>query len=77
MSARAKAASTGEALCELIELPDHPWFVGCQFHPEFSSNPRLGHPLFKSYIEAALAAKERSRAPAVAAAAVQAADQAA
>jgi CTP synthase len=61
VSARAKAASTGEALCELIELKDHPWFIGCQFHPEFSSTPRGGHPLFKSYIEAALAAKERVR----------------
>jgi len=77
VSARAKAASTGEALCELIELPDHPWFVGCQFHPEFSSTPRLGHPLFKSYIEAALASKERVRAQAPALTAVLAAGQAA
>ncbi len=61
VSARAKAASTGEALCELIELADHPWFVGCQFHPEFSSTPRAGHPLFTAYIEAALAAKARSK----------------
>jgi len=61
VSARAKAASTGEALCELIELQDHPWFVGCQFHPEFSSTPRAGHPLFKAYIEAALAAKARTQ----------------
>ena len=61
VSARAKAASTGEALCELIELADHPWFVGCQFHPEFSSSPRTGHPLFKAYIEAALAAKARAK----------------
>jgi CTP synthase len=40
----------------MVELPKtvHPWFVGCQFHPEFTSNPRSGHPLFKSYIEAAL-----------------------
>jgi CTP synthase len=38
-----------------MELPDHPWFVGVQFHPEFTSTPRLGHPLFTSYIEAALA----------------------
>ncbi|MGE0557534.1 MAG: CTP synthase [Burkholderiales bacterium] len=47
---------TGE-LCEMIELPGHPWFVGCQFHPEFTSTPRGGHPLFKSFIEAALARK--------------------
>jgi CTP synthase len=39
----------------MIELPTHPWFVGCQFHPEFTSTPRDGHPLFKSFIEAALA----------------------
>ena len=44
---------TGD-LCEMIELPGHPWFVGCQFHPEFTSTPRGGHPLFKSFIEAAL-----------------------
>lgn len=41
-------------LVEMIELPDHPWFLGCQFHPEFTSNPRAGHPLFSSYVEAAL-----------------------
>ncbi|MFN0161836.1 MAG: CTP synthase [Burkholderiales bacterium] len=57
VAARARAASTGEALAELVELPDHPWFVGCQFHPEFASTPRAGHPLFKAYIAAALAAR--------------------
>jgi CTP synthase len=41
-------------LVEIIELPAHPWFVACQFHPEFKSRPRGGHPLFTSYIEAAL-----------------------
>lgn len=40
-------------LVEMIELPVHPWFVACQFHPEFTSNPRLGHPLFIAFIEAA------------------------
>lgn len=47
----------GTHLCEMVELPAevHPWFVGCQFHPEFTSNPRQGHPLFTSYIRAALA----------------------
>ena len=44
---------TGE-LCEMVEIPGHPWFVGCQFHPEFTSTPRGGHPLFKSFVEAAL-----------------------
>lgn len=44
-------------LCEMIELPKsvHPWFVGCQFHPEFTSNPRQGHPLFTAYVNAAVA----------------------
>lgn len=42
-----------EGLVEAIELKDHPWFIGCQFHPEFSSNPREGHPLFISFIQAA------------------------
>jgi len=40
-------------LVEMIELPDHPWFIGCQFHPEFTSSPRDGHPLFQGFIEAA------------------------
>jgi CTP synthase len=64
VAARTKA----EALCELVELPDHPWFVGCQFHPEFTSTPRNGHPLFKSFIEAALAHQAGQSKPAVAAA---------
>ncbi|GHD60500.1 CTP synthase [Jeongeupia chitinilytica] len=47
--------STGaEQLVETIELPEHRWFFACQFHPEFTSTPRDGHPLFKSYIEAAI-----------------------
>lgn len=41
-------------LVEMIELNDHPWFVACQFHPEFTSTPRDGHPLFTSFVEAAL-----------------------
>ena len=41
------------SLVEVIEIPDHPWFIGCQFHPEFTSTPRDGHPLFTSFIEAA------------------------
>ncbi|AXS79710.1 CTP synthase [Dechloromonas sp. HYN0024] len=47
----------GTDLCEMVELPHdvHPWFVGCQFHPEFTSNPRQGHPLFTSFVKAALA----------------------
>jgi len=37
-----------------VELKDHPWFLACQFHPEFTSSPRDGHPLFANYIKAAL-----------------------
>jgi CTP synthase len=40
-------------LVEIVEIPDHPWFVACQFHPEFTSTPRYGHPLFSGFIEAA------------------------
>ncbi|WP_028452064.1 CTP synthase [Chitinilyticum aquatile] len=51
-----------EQLVETIELPKHRWFFACQFHPEFTSTPRDGHPLFKAYIEAAMAfAKEQGR----------------
>lgn len=45
--------STDNKLVEIIELPDHPWFIGVQFHPEFTSNPRKGHPLFSGFIKAA------------------------
>ena len=46
--------SQDRELVEMVELPSHPWFLACQFHPEFTSRPRGGHPLFTSYIEAAL-----------------------
>jgi len=46
--------SQDHELVEMVELPGHPWFLACQFHPEFTSRPRGGHPLFTSYIEAAL-----------------------
>jgi len=46
--------SADDSLVEMVELEDHPWFVACQFHPEFTSTPRVGHKLFTSYIEAAL-----------------------
>jgi CTP synthase len=50
------ARTPSEDLCEIIELPltEHPWFLGCQFHPEFTSNPKEGHPLFISYLKASL-----------------------
>ena len=44
---------------EMVELPDHPWFLGCQFHPEYKSKPTEPHPLFVSYIAAALAQQKR------------------
>jgi CTP synthase len=46
--------SIDETLVEVVEVEDHPWFVGCQFHPEFTSTPRDGHPLFTSFVEAAI-----------------------
>ena len=45
--------SEDDALVEVIEIEDHPWFIGCQFHPEFTSTPRVGHPLFTGFILAA------------------------
>ena len=51
---RASGVSAKDGLCEMIELPTHPWFVGCQFHPEFTSTPHHGHPLFKSFVQATL-----------------------
>ncbi len=53
------ARTPTENLPEMMELPNHPWFVGVQFHPEFTSTPRDGHPLFSSYIEAALEHQQR------------------
>ena len=44
---------------EMVELPDHPWFLGCQFHPEYKSKPTEPHPLFVSFIAAALAEQKR------------------
>ena len=51
---RVAGWSADHSLVEMIELPAHPWFIACQFHPEFTSRPRGGHPLFTSYIEAAI-----------------------
>jgi CTP synthase len=48
-------------LVEMIEIPSHPWFVACQFHPEFKSTPRDGHPLFTSFIRAAREQRATSR----------------
>ena len=48
-------------LVEMIEYPDHPWFIGCQFHPEFKSRPWEPHPLFAGFIEASLENRKRNR----------------
>jgi CTP synthase len=50
----------GRDLVEVVELPEHPWFVGCQYHPEFKSRPWQAHPLFSSFVKASIDAKERS-----------------
>jgi CTP synthase len=51
---RISGRSQDHSLVEIVEVPDHPWFVACQFHPEFTSTPRDGHPLFSGFINAAL-----------------------
>jgi CTP synthase len=63
---RVSARTPSEALCEIIELPTegrlaHPWFLAVQFHPEFTSTPREGHPLFISYVRAAIEQSQRRR----------------
>ena len=56
---RRSGLSPDGALVEWMELPDHPWFIGCQFHPEFQSRPGRAHPLFASFVAAALQRKHR------------------
>ena len=58
---RVSGLTQAEQLTEMIELPAHPWFVGCQFHPEFTSNPRRGHPLFIGFVRAALERHQRGQ----------------
>lgn len=55
---------SANGLVEVVELPAHPWFVACQFHPEFTSTPRDGHPMFTDYIRAALSHRNRAHAEA-------------
>ena len=50
--------SMDTSLVEMVEITDHPWFVACQFHPEFTSSPRDGHPLFESFVKAATKAHD-------------------
>ena len=58
---RVSARTPSENLPEMMELAGHPWFVGCQFHPEFTSTPRGGHPLFTAFLLAALKFRTRSK----------------
>jgi CTP synthase len=51
---RFAGTSPDGALVEVVELPDHPWFVGVQYHPEFKSQPTRSHPLFAGFVGAAL-----------------------
>ena len=60
---RLSGLSPDGQLVEMIELPNHPWFVGCQFHPELQSRPTRPHPLFAGFIAAAAASKRRTRPP--------------
>jgi CTP synthase len=55
--------SMDDLLVEMVELSNHPWFLACQFHPEFTSTPRDGHPLFIGFIRAAREQKANREAP--------------
>ena len=58
---RLSGLSPDGQLVEIVELPDHPWFIGCQFHPELQSRPTRPHPLFAGFIAAAAGARRRRR----------------
>jgi CTP synthase len=60
---KVSARTPSENLPEMMELPGHPFFVGVQFHPEFTSTPRASHPLFKAYVAAALRHRAREKRP--------------
>ena len=55
---RVAGTSPDGRLVEMVEIPGHPWFVGCQFHPEFKSRPDRPHPLFRGFVAAALAQQQ-------------------
>ena len=63
VSGRYKNPTTGEELVEMVELPGHPWFLGCQFHPELLSRPLAPHPLFVQFIKASLQSAKGTQAP--------------
>jgi CTP synthase len=60
---KVSARTPSESLPEMMELPGHPFFVGVQFHPEFTSTPRNSHPLFKAFVAAALRHRAREKRP--------------
>ncbi len=60
---KVSARTPSENLPEIMELPAHPFFIGVQFHPEFTSTPRGGHPLFRAFIEAALVHRQQRETP--------------
>ena len=64
---KVSARTPSENLPEIMELPGHPFFMGVQFHPEFTSTPRHGHPLFKAFVAAALRHRASAKLRAVAA----------
>ncbi|HTO73095.1 MAG TPA: gamma-glutamyl-gamma-aminobutyrate hydrolase family protein, partial [Gemmatimonadales bacterium] len=59
---RLSGQSPDGGLIEVIELPNHPWFLGCQFHPELKSRPNRAHPLFAAFIGAAIKGKRAAEA---------------
>jgi CTP synthase len=61
---RITGRTPDENYVEIVEAPDHPWFLGCQFHPEFKSKPLEPHPLFAAFIGAALEHKKNKTRPA-------------
>jgi CTP synthase len=60
---KVSARTPSENLPEMMEIPGHPFFVGVQFHPEFTSTPRAGHPLFKAFVTAALRHRASAKRP--------------
>jgi CTP synthase len=70
---RLSGLSPDGSLVEMVELPDHPWYIGCQFHPELQSRPTRPHPLFAGFVAAALKAKRSRETPTAQRSVVQAA----